>query len=89
MNLTAEPGKPLTSMPPSDKTSIGSLPQDDVIQIIFVVIATALGILSVVLAWVVWKSRRVRIRRDSLNEVTRSSDTFELRLVIGNANTIT
>lgn len=63
----AEQGKQLTSMPPNDNAFIGSLSQDDIIQIIFGVIATVLGTISVVLAWVGWKSRRARIRRKSSN----------------------
>lgn len=58
----------LTSMHSKDAHSVHQLSQDDVIQIVFGVIATVLGALSVVLAWVMWRSRRTRIERDSLNE---------------------
>ncbi|KAB8304463.1 hypothetical protein EYC80_003857 [Monilinia laxa] len=81
----AEQEKQLTSMPPGDNAFVGSLPQDDIIQIIFGVIATVLGTLSVVLAWVGWKSRRARIKRKSSNEAS-SPGTFEIRLIVASAN---
>lgn len=49
-------------------TLIGALSHDDVIQIVFGTIATVVGVSSVVLAWVAWKSHRAQTGRNSFNE---------------------